>query len=68
MTTLQGRVIKSGEITLTIKEMIELLEYKLQCLKKAQEEDSSWSYNIEEVQDDINYLKSFYSSLSPTPQ
>lgn len=44
-------------IEITTSEYIELLEYKLQCLELAKEEDSSWNYNIDELKLQIKELK-----------
>ena len=44
-------------ITITKDEYIGLLEYKLDALKKAQSNDSSWNYNIEELELQIESLK-----------
>lgn len=44
-------------ITITLEEYFELLEYKLYSLKKAKEEDSSWNYGIEELEEKIKELK-----------
>lgn len=46
------------------KDFIELLEYKLECLKSAQEKDSSWNYNIEELESEINQLKGFVNMMN----
>jgi len=43
--------------TITLKEYIELLEYKLMALQYAKEEDSSWNYGIEELKEEIKNLK-----------
>lgn len=51
-------VTKSNLVILPLNELIELLEFKLISLKKAKEEDSSWNYGIEELEAEINYLKS----------
>jgi|APCry1669189665_1035243.scaffolds.fasta_scaffold124207_1 hypothetical protein len=40
------------------KEFIELLEYKLERLLIASLEDSSWNYDIENLQAEIERLKS----------
>ena len=47
-----------NEITIDSVEYIELLEYKLQVLKDANELDSSWNYGIDELEFKINKLKS----------
>lgn len=45
------------EITISLEEYIELLECKLYSLKKAEEEDSSWNYGIDELETKIKELK-----------
>lgn len=42
---------------LPIYDMIELLEYKLDALKKCRDEDGSWNYSIEELEEQIEKLK-----------
>lgn len=49
--------LPSGLCLLPVSEFISLLEFKLDSLKKAREEDSSWNYGIEELEADIEYLK-----------
>lgn len=46
------------EITCPLEQYIDLLEYKLECLKKAYEEDSSWNYGIDKLEQIIVELKS----------
>ena len=46
------------EITCPLEQYIDLLGYKLECLKKAYEEDSSWNYGIDELEQIIIKLKS----------
>lgn len=48
---------KDKLITITKKEYIDLLEIKLYSLKKAEEEDSSWNYDIKELEEAIKKLK-----------
>jgi len=43
-------------IEISIEEYIQLLEYKLRVLLQAQQEDSSWNYGIEELQEQIKSL------------
>ncbi|MFW6233344.1 MAG: hypothetical protein ACOC3Z_01640 [Nanoarchaeota archaeon] len=45
-------------ISITLEEYIDLLEIKLYSLKSAKEEDSSWNYGIEELEEKIKNLKS----------
>lgn len=45
------------------EEFIELLEYKLEALKKAKEQDSSWNYGIEELEQEISSIKGFVNLL-----
>lgn len=49
--------IKGDECIIPTEQLIELLEYKLDALKEAQREDSSWNYNIEELEQQIKELK-----------
>lgn len=44
-------------VEISTLEYIELLEYKLQCLELAKEEDSSWNYGIDELKLQIQELK-----------
>jgi hypothetical protein len=44
--------------TLSNQEYLDLLEYKLIALKQAKEQDSSWNYGIEELEQEIKTLKS----------
>ena len=44
-------------------EFIELLEFKLNTLKQAKADDSSWNYNIEELEAQITRIKGFISLL-----
>lgn len=44
--------------TITLKEYIELLEFKLMALEYAKEEDNSWNYGIGELKNEIKELKS----------
>ena len=46
------------EITCPLEQYIDLLGYKLECIKKAYEEDSSWNYGIDELEQIIIKLKS----------
>lgn len=49
--------------TVPINEFISLLEFKLITLKEAKEKDNSWNYNIEELETEINKIKSFISLM-----
>ncbi len=49
---------KVVSVTVDTKQFIELLEYKLEALKTAKEQDSSWNYDIERVKKQIEYYKS----------
>ena len=42
---------------ISTREYIDLLEYKLICIEKVQQEDSSWNYSIEEIKEQIKELK-----------
>lgn len=42
---------------ISTREYIDLLEYKLICIEKVQQEDSSWNYGIEEIKEQIKELK-----------
>lgn len=45
------------------KEFVELLECKLECLKRAQQEDSSCNYDIEDLETEIRRIKGFISLM-----
>lgn len=45
------------EIICPLEQYINLLEYKLECLEKAYNEDSSWNYGIDELKQIIVKLK-----------
>lgn len=49
--------IKGDECIIPTDQLIELLKYKLEALKKAKEEDSSWNYGIEELEEQIKELQ-----------
>lgn len=45
------------------EEFIELLKFKLDALKQAKEQDSSWNYNIEELEQQINRIEGFVTLM-----
>jgi hypothetical protein len=47
--TINDIKIKKDECTISTFELIELLEFKLDTLKQAEANDSSWNYDIEEL-------------------
>ena len=49
--------IKGDECIIPTNQSIELLEYKVESLKKAKEEDSSWNYGIEDLEEQIKELQ-----------
>lgn len=49
--------IKGDECIIPTNQLIELLEYKVESLKKAKEEDSSWNYGIEDLEEQIKELQ-----------
>ena len=53
----KNSVTESGLVLLPLSELIELLEFKLDSLKQAKQEDSSWNYPIDELTSDIDFLK-----------
>ncbi len=44
-------------VQITTQEYLELLEFKIQALKEAQEKDSSWNYGIDELELHMEYVK-----------
>jgi hypothetical protein len=54
---MEDYVLKGDEIICPLEQYIDLLRYKLECLKKAYEEDSSWNYGIDELEKTIAKLK-----------
>jgi hypothetical protein len=54
---MENYTLKEDEITCSLEDYISLLEYKLICLKKAYEEDSSWNYSIDKLEKTIAELK-----------
>lgn len=55
--TINDIKIKKDECTIATFELIELLEFKLDALKQAEANDSSWNYGIEELKTLILNLK-----------
>jgi len=49
--------LKGDEIICPLQQYIDLLGYKLECLEKAYEQDSSWNYGIDELKETIAKLK-----------
>ncbi len=49
---------KGDESTIPTSQLIDLLQCKLLVLIHAKHEDSSWNYPIEELEEQINELKS----------
>lgn len=54
---MENFIVKGDEVICPLEDYISLLEFKLICLKQAEEEDSSWNYGIEELEALITKLK-----------
>lgn len=49
--------VVGDRVLIDIEDLIILLEYKLEKIKQYYEEDSSWNYGIEELENQIKELK-----------
>jgi hypothetical protein len=50
------------KVELSLAQFIDLLDYKLRCLKHEKEKDSSWNYPIEETEKQLIELKNIYDN------